>query len=173
MVKAVRLNHSGDSMPANLPLLLGLAAEERPPPVIDIDGTILVQFALFLIMFFVLRSLLFRPFLELQGQRAARIDGARDEAQKMQAEAQGLGEEYERRYAAAKGRAEEERLRLRGEGLAREQEVLGEARSLMQLKLQTARKELFAKTELALKDLEQQAQPLARAIASRVLGREV
>ena len=45
-----------------LSLVLAEAAEEKAPPVIDIDGTVVVQFAIFVVMFFVLRSLFCKPY---------------------------------------------------------------------------------------------------------------
>ena len=44
-----------------LPLPAAAAGgEEKPHPVIDIDGTVLIQFAIFVVMYFVLRQFLLR-----------------------------------------------------------------------------------------------------------------
>src|SRR5438046_2161989 len=56
-------------------------------PLIDIDLTVVVQFALFLVLFFVANRLLFQPYLQLRERRKAGIEGARAEADRMTAEA--------------------------------------------------------------------------------------
>ena len=56
-------------------------------PLIDIDGTVFVQFALFLILFVIANKFLFQPYLALRERRKAGIEGARAEATKMSATA--------------------------------------------------------------------------------------
>jgi F-type H+-transporting ATPase subunit b len=154
-------------------LLLADAAEEKAPPVIDIDGTVFVQFALFVAMYFVLKHLLFQPYLKMRQARSAGIEGARGEAEQMERRAADIEKDYERKIAQAKSRAEEERARLRGEGQARERDLLAEARGVAQVKVTAARKQIAAESQAAGRELARQAQPLARQIASRILGREV
>ena len=67
--------------------LLIAAQEEAPPPLIDVDGTLFVQFALFLIMFAIGNAFLFQPYLKLRERRKQGIDGARAEAEQMSAKA--------------------------------------------------------------------------------------
>ena len=59
-----------------LALVLAEATEEKAPPVIDIDGTVLVQFAIFVVMFLILRAFLFKPYLKMRQDRADNIEGA-------------------------------------------------------------------------------------------------
>lgn len=154
-------------------LLLAEAAEEKAPPVIDIDGTVFVQFVLFLVMYFVLKHMLFQPYLKMKAARSAGIEGARGEAEKMEHRAQEIEKDYERKVSQARARAEEERARLRGEGQARERDLLSEARGVAQVKLTAARKQIETEAQAARVELKAQAQPLARQMASRILGREV
>ena len=53
-----------------LMLAISEGAEEKAPPVIDIDGTVLVQFAIFIAMFIVLRQFLFKPYVQMRDDRA-------------------------------------------------------------------------------------------------------
>ncbi len=55
--------------------------------IIDFDGTLFIQLAIFIVLFFVLRSLVFKPMISLFAAREAAIDGAREEAKKMESEA--------------------------------------------------------------------------------------
>src|SRR5258707_912387 len=75
-------------------------------PLIDIDLTVVVQFALFLILFWVANRLLFQPYLQLRERRRAGIQGAREEAQRVTRQAQAQhagGPEAERAAAGAAG----------------------------------------------------------------------
>src|SRR5215471_14265253 len=55
-------------------------------PLIDIDGTVIVQFVLFLVLFAVSNRFLFQPYLRLRERRTAGIEGARGEAERMTAQ---------------------------------------------------------------------------------------
>lgn len=158
---------------APLVLLLGNGAEEQAPPVIDLDGTALIQFALFVVMYFVLKRLLFEPFLAMKKMRSAGIEGAREEAAQMEQRAESLGKDYEGRLQAARSKSDDERLRLRAQGQERERELLTQTRSLTQAQLQAARLRIADEGKAAQAQLQQQALPLSRQIASKVLGREV
>lgn len=157
------------------PLIAVAAAEhaEKAPPVIDVDGTLLIQFFLFLLMYFLLRSLLFRPYLQMRSQRSEKIEGAEAEAHRMEERAKEIGADYERRFRAARLRCDEERGRLRGEGLEYERVLLTKTRELAQGRLKDTRELIRRETEVAKTELDREALPLARRIASQVLGREV
>ncbi len=160
-------------MHSSLLLLMANVAEEKTPPVIDIDGTIFIQFVLFVAAYIILKHLLFVPYLEMRKLRTAGIQGVQEKAAEMMRRGKELGEDYDRRIKEARGRSDEERLRLRGEGLDRERQVLGEARGVAQERLLQTRGQIAAQAGAASADLARQAQPLARQIASKILGREV
>jgi len=52
-------------------------------PLIDVDGTVVVQFVLFLALFAVANRFLFQPYLALRERRRAGIEGAREEADRI------------------------------------------------------------------------------------------
>src|SRR6185369_14882924 len=105
-----------------------LIEPEAEPPLIDIDGTVFLQFGLFVLMFVVLRTFLFKPFLKLKDARHAGIEGARHEAETMTHSAEKALAEYQTRLDLAKVRANDERAKLRSEAAAKEREILGIAR---------------------------------------------
>lgn len=161
---------------APLALLMSNAAaevEHKEPPVIDIDGTVLVQFALFLLMYVLLKRLLFDPYLQMRDARSRRIEGVREEAESMERDAAALAAEYERRMLAARNQADSERQRLRGAGQERERELLTETRAAVAQKVSGLRQQLEQQVGTARQQLRAQAQPLARQIARQILGREV
>lgn len=148
-----------------------LAAEEIP--LIDLDGTVFVQFGLFLVLFVVLSQILWKPFLKLRDERQAGMGGAREEAEEMTAKTRDLNASYDKKVAETKAKASDERNKLRAEAAQREHEILDAARAKATA-AQTAARETIAKQSAAAKQkLEAEAALLAKAVAKRVLGREV
>ena len=142
-------------------------------PLIDIDGTVFVQFALFLVLFWVANRLLFQPYLRLRERRSAGIEGARAEAERMTAQADAKLAEYERGLAVARERANEEGRKVRLEAAAHEREVTDQARAAAQAAIDEAQATMRRETEAARGQLLPQADALARTISSKLLGREV
>jgi F-type H+-transporting ATPase subunit b len=142
-------------------------------PLIDIDLTVVVQFVLFLVLFAIANRFLFQPYLQLRDRRKAGIDGARAEAARMTAEADARLADYEKQVAAARERANEQGRKVRLEAAAHEREVTDKARASAQTALNEAQARMRSETEAARAQLMPQAEALARAITSRLLGREV
>jgi F-type H+-transporting ATPase subunit b len=142
-------------------------------PLIDVDGTVVVQFVLFLALFAVANRFLFQPYLALRERRRAGIEGAREEAERMTAEADARLAEYERQLAVARERAGDEGRKIRLEGAAHEREVTGAARASAQKAFEQAQATMRRETEAARAQLIPQADALAKAMSSKLLGREV
>ena len=142
-------------------------------PLIDLDLTVVVQFVLFLILFAVSNRLLFQPYLQLRERRRAGIEGAREEAERMTAQADAKLAEYERQLKTARERAGEEGRKIRLEAAAHEREVTDRARTAAQAATEEATAAMRRETEAARAQLLPQAEALARSISSKLLGREV
>jgi F-type H+-transporting ATPase subunit b len=142
-------------------------------PLIDIDLTVFVQFALFLILFWFSNKLLFQPYLQLRERRKAGIEGARAEAERMSASAEAKLAEYEKQLAMARSRANEEGRKVRAEAIAHEKDTTDKARAAAQKALDEATTRMRAETDAARLQLLPQAETLAKRIASKLLGREV
>jgi F-type H+-transporting ATPase subunit b len=153
--------------------LLIAAQEEAPPPLIDVDGTLFVQFALFLVMLFVLSRLLFKPYLQLRDARHKGIEGAREEAASMQERARQVGADYDAKLTRARQRGADERQKLRSEGAIYERQVLGAARDESQKALDQARTKIISDASVARETLTKESTTLARQIVKKILGREV
>jgi len=142
-------------------------------PLIDIDLTVVIQFALFLIMFAIGNAFLFQPYLKLRERRKQGIDGARAEAEKMSTQADTELADYEKKLAAARTRANEEGRKVRAEAAAHEKTVTDASRAEAQKSIDEATAKMRAETDAARLQLLPQANTLARQIASKLLGREV
>lgn len=142
-------------------------------PLIDVDLTAVVQFVLFLVLALVSNKLLFQPYLALRERRRAGIEGARAEAEKMTAQADAKLADYQKKLVAARDRASEEARRIREEAAQREREVADQARASAQKAIDEAQATMRSQTDQARAQLLPQAGALARAISSKLLGREV
>jgi F-type H+-transporting ATPase subunit b len=147
-----------------------LAAGEA---IIDIDWTAAVQLGLFLLLFLVCNALLFQPYLRLRARRREGIQGAREEAARMTAEADARLADYESKLAVARTRAGEEQRKVRSEAAAYERETTDAARKAAMKALEEAQAKVQRDTEAARAQLLPQANALAKTMASRILGREV
>lgn len=150
-----------------------LLAAEKAQPLIDIDATVFIQFGIFLVMAAVLWATVFKPYLGIQAERERRIDGARRDARTMADRAQAMTADYEAQLLRAKKRGADERLRLRDEGRAHEQQVLSKAREIGQKALEEAQRKAETQRQAAREKLTAESQVIGRRIAARILGREV
>lgn len=142
-------------------------------PLIDIDLTAVVQFGLFVIIYLVANKLLFQPYLQLRERRKAGIEGAREEAERMTAQADAKLADYQKQLAIARDRAGDEGRKVRAEAAAHEKDVTDKARATTQKAIDEAQSKMRAETEAARTQLMPQADAIARAMASKLLGREV
>lgn len=152
---------------------LAVVASGQSHPLIDIDGTVFIQFGIFLVMLFVSNKLLFQPYLRLRARRAEGIDGARATAERMTAEADAKLADYEKQLAIARNRSSEEQRKIRAEANAHDREVTSAARAKNAAALEEARARVQAETEAARKELLPRAEQIGKDIAKRLLGREV
>ena len=141
--------------------------------IIDIDWTAVVQLGLFLILFVVCNALLFQPYLRLRERRRQGIQGAREEATRMTAEADARLVDYESKLATARTRAGEEQRKVRADAAAYERDTTDAARKAAMKALDEANAKVQSDTEAARQQLLPQANALAKTMASRILGREV
>ena len=142
-------------------------------PLIDIDLTAVVQFCLFLLVYWIANRLLFQPYLVLRERRRAGIEGARAEAERMTAQADAKLADYQKQLAVAREKAGEEGRKVRLEAAAHEREATDKARTAAQKQIDDAQAKMRAETEAARATLLPEADALAKAIASKLLGREV
>jgi len=122
-----------------------------------------------LIFYFVLRSLFFKPILQVMAQREARTQGARKSAEAAQAAAAEKIRQYEEalRQAKAKvyGEQEAERKKLLDERAAR----LKDERSKASNEVAKAKERVAGELEAAKQEIETVASQLAAEIATRAL----
>lgn len=138
---------------------------------IDLDSTSLVILVLFTLLFFLLRSLVFHPFLEDVDQRDAKTVKMRETAEELEIRAEQLKEKHRSAVEAATLEAQEARRSLRVAGLHDKDERVSEAQAEAQAKYEEQAGKLNAQFESARETALSQADDLAKSIATKVLGR--
>jgi F-type H+-transporting ATPase subunit b len=140
---------------------------------VDVDATFVVQILLLVALTLVLKPVLFDPMLKLFEEREKRIDGAKAEARKIDEKSATALATYEAEMARVRAAANAERDRIRAEGLAREQEILGAVRAATTKVVDDGKRAAHDEAARVRPVLKTQAAGIARDLASRVLGREV
>jgi F-type H+-transporting ATPase subunit b len=154
------------------PLTL-LAAGGHEIPLVDFDNTVFVQLGIFLLLLIVLTRFVFKPYLALRAERSLKIEGAREEAQKLSEDAALKLTGYEEQILRTRKEAAVTRLELRKEGESAAASKLAEARGAADATLEAARQKLGKSADAAALALRARADVIARAIAQKLLGREV
>ena len=141
--------------------------------IIDLDGTIWIQLALFGIAFLLLRPLVFRPMVRLFEARESAIEGAKLEALRLQDEAAAEDQEFDEEMRRLRLQAGEERDRLRAEGKRLEHTVLERVREDTDRQIAEADSQLAREAAKLRAEIDASIPGLAKQIASKLLNREV
>src|SRR5215472_14513762 len=130
------------SMNSALVFLLQAAPVSHEPQLIDLDQTVFVQFGIFLLLAAVLYQFLWKPYLRVRGERVKKVEGYRQDAVKMDADAAERLAKAEIALNAARREGTGERAKARAEAQTREAAVLAEANAEAQKTLAAARARL-------------------------------
>lgn len=140
---------------------------------IDLDGTIFVQAAIFFVAFFLLRAIVFKPMVALFEAREAAIDGAKAEADRLQLEAASAGQTFDDELRKVRAQAQVERDKLRADALQRERSILDAVKAETDKASAEADARIASQAEGLRKEIQASVPGLARQIASKLLQREV
>jgi F-type H+-transporting ATPase subunit b len=160
-------------MNSALVFLLQAAPTSHEPQLIDVDQTVFVQLGIFLLLALVLWRLLWRPYLRVREERVTRVDGYRQQAAKMDADAAERLAKAELALTEVRRHGSSERATARAAAQVREQEVLAAANAEAQKTLAAARARLDATLASERAKLEAQTREVAATAARRILGREL
>lgn len=140
---------------------------------IALDYTVIVQAVAFLVFWFLLTKLLFKPFVGLLEERERKTEGVKAEAAALREEGERLLKEYE--YAIAKagdeGRAAKEKIVQ--EGRQARERLLGQAREDASRTLEAVRAEIEKELQKGREIAAGEAQAIAQQMAEKIIGRKV
>lgn len=140
---------------------------------IALDYTVIIQVVAFLVFWFLLTKLLFKPFVGLLEERERRTEGVKAEAAALNKEGERLLKEYE--YAIAKagdeGCAAKEKIVQ--EGRQARERLLGQAREDASRTLEAVRAEIGKELKRGREIAAREAEALAQQMAEKIIGRKI
>ena len=140
--------------------------------IVDFDGTILIQLAIFFVAFFLLRSFVFKPMIALFDAREAAIDGAKKQARELETGADDKLKAFETEMKKVKLEATAERDAIHKDALRLERELLANAREEADAVLADANKTMQSEATAIRADMKTSVPALAGQIAEKLLGRK-
>jgi F-type H+-transporting ATPase subunit b len=137
------------------------------------DYTFLVEIVLFVALWLVLKRLWFDPALRVIRERAARSEGAIEEARAVQADAERLRAEHTAALDHARDEAQREMQEIVRTAEKEQKRMLDEARNDAQRVLGDARSRIVEEVADARRMLRAEAEGIAQEVVRKVLGRAV
>lgn len=141
--------------------------------VIDLDGSIFIQLGIFFAAFFILKSLVFKPVMELFDARAAATVGSKDDALRMEQDAAQKRAHFEGELRKVRVSASEQRETLRQKAQKLARELTEKARFEATAAQKSAKARLDHEASGVRERVMREVPALAREIASKLLGRSV
>lgn len=140
---------------------------------INLNATFVIQLVNFLLLMFLLNHLLFRPMVRVLEERKKRTEGRKQKAAEVDAEAESIWAEYQKRLQEAKAEADVARTAMVRQGEGERQKILESAAAQADKTVAEVRARVRADAEEARKVLQAQARQLAGDMAQRILGRSL
>lgn len=137
------------------------------------DLTIIYQMLIFMAAYFVLSSLVFKPYLELLEARHARTDGLKQKAAEHAEQAIGFKEKYEAYVKTEKVQIAQWTETQRKQISSEEMEILGESRKQVAVQLDEIRSKTKQELLAAQNELFPLAPEIAASVSTKLLGKEI
>ena len=135
--------------------------------------TMIIAWVNLLILYLVLKKLLFKPIKNMIDSRQKEIDDMYSDAESSKESAAALKAEYEERLAAAEEESEQMLRSAQRRAQLKEEEILKEANEKAARTLERAEERIEQEKKRAINDVKNQVSGLAVDIAAAVIGRDV
>lgn len=140
---------------------------------LNIDGTLFLQIANFLVLLLILNFILFRPIRRVLARRADEMNSRQKTIDDYQEQAEKNEKGIEEGVVLARKEGYTEKEALKTQGLEGEREILQEAGGGVEQKLNAAKKEIESKIAVARETLEGQVANFSDELAQKILGRSI
>ena len=140
---------------------------------IDINVSLLIQLANFIVLLIALNFILFKPIRQIMLEREQGIGSALEDAKTAQHRMQSLLDNYNSSLAEAKQKATATYNTIYQQGLDAQRDTISAERAKASEMLDKARTEIAQASKTARADLQREAERLAQDITSKLLGRAV
>jgi F-type H+-transporting ATPase subunit b len=140
---------------------------------ISVDKSLIVQVINFLILLFILKRLLYKPFLAKMAERTSTIQAALDEAKAARAEAQKQQEDNEARLRAAYAEAAAVREQALKEAGEESRKHIAAAQAQSRKMVEDTKSQLDAEVRRAREELRREVGDLAVAVAEKLVRKSL
>jgi len=157
-----------------LSLLTSSSAYASDALVLEPDPPLLLGLIIgFGLLIFPANELIFKPIFKALDERAARIEGARTRATKIERDADTILNDYEARIREARSEADSARKQSIAEARSEHGALTARARGAAETQIEQARATLANDLESARTQMSSEAQALAQSAAEQILGRSL
>jgi F-type H+-transporting ATPase subunit b len=138
---------------------------------LDLDQTLLIQATMIVVLMFLLKKLIFEPYLKTIDTREEKTASTREQAGELQAKITELRTNYESSLDGARQRAASLRQELRQEGVASKEQSISAASNDANKVMGEAQAQIEAEFETARAELKNEIDGLANLVVEKVIGR--
>jgi F0F1-type ATP synthase membrane subunit b/b' len=138
---------------------------------VDLDGTVFIQAAIFASMFVFLYFALFKPFIELFNARDDATEGEKKRAAELKAKARVLSDELETRISNLKQELLVNRNQILDAARSAQRDALLKAREAARKEIQNAEEAMIKKRITVKKAVSEEVYQLADLVVSSLLSR--
>ena len=135
--------------------------------------TLIFAWANLLILYFILRKLLFKPIKNMIDSRQKEIDDMYENAEKNRTEAEEMRADYEQKLQSATEESEEILRSAQRRALLREEEILKEAADQARRTKERAEEQIALEKRQAMNEIKDEVSAIAIQIAEAVVARDV
>lgn len=138
---------------------------------IDINGSLFIQAALFIFLMIVLNKIFFKPFLRFLAERQEKIQGDEREAARLQAEAERRRLQFEEGLKKGQLRAADEKRRILDAGAQEGKSFVDKAQEEVDVEVPKIKAQIDQESRQVSAELERRQGQMAKEIAEKILGR--
>ncbi len=166
---------AGTTWPCALAVLLTAGPAHAAASLVLIPDlpTLLINFAVLLLLIYPVNRLLLQPLVAVLEEREARTVGATERAESLVGESADARNTVEQRLSAVRAEAQARRAAVLAEADQEERQLVGAAREAAGREIDAVRAGVADELRQASAALKDDARGLAREAASRILGREL
>jgi len=138
---------------------------------VEINGTIFIQIANFLVLIFVLNIVLYKPIRSILRQRKEKMQGLETSAQSTGQQAEERNQAYTDGLKEARLKGQKEKEILMKAAKDEEQAMVSKINAKAQQELATVKEKIAKDTDAVRNALEKEVDAFASAITQKILGR--
>jgi F-type H+-transporting ATPase subunit b len=140
---------------------------------ISLDYSVVYQIILFLVLWIILRKILFQPYLRLLEERERKTTGAQHDSLELEHEGARLRAQYEEKIAQAKAAGYASKEAILQEARRERERILTQAREEAMKLLEGMRREVESQMQKERQLAAVEARIIAQEMVSKILGRKV